>query len=247
MDLKGAREYFVQQEAERARLAAEQAAEFVEGFNDDVVDDYDQYADLYDDDDDSSKKKKSKKGKKGKGGRNKTASPTLSLRNAGAAVERAEGVRGAAMRRPEIRAFAERRARAAGGAGARPHRRRPSRASPSPSPSVASEAATITLVATITDAAGCREGEYILHYKSILGRRVSCDVATKVRTRPKTQRKRSHAVAVVIRPHRVRVPAPRLPRVPHQRSPRAASTARARPQAGDVAGRVQKSPCPWRS
>ena len=114
MDLKGAREYFVQQEAERQRLAAEQAAEFVEGFNDDVVDDYDEYADLYDDDDDSSKKKKSKKGKKGKGGRNKTASLTLSLRNAGAAVERAfEGVRGAAMRRPEIRAFAERRARAA--------------------------------------------------------------------------------------------------------------------------------------
>lgn len=114
MDLKGAREYFVQQEAERARLAAEQAAEFVEGFNDDVVDDYDEYADLYDDDDDKPKKK-SKKGKKGKGGRNKpTASLTLSLRNAGAAVERAfEGVRGAAMRRPEIRAFAERRARAA--------------------------------------------------------------------------------------------------------------------------------------
>ena len=115
MDLKGAREYFVQQEAERQRLAAEQAAEFVEGFNDDVVDDYDEYADLYDDDDDSSaKKKKSKKGKKGKGGRNKTASLTLSLRNAGAAVERAfEGVRGAALRRPEIRALAERRARAA--------------------------------------------------------------------------------------------------------------------------------------
>ena len=43
-----------------------------------------------------------------------TASLTLSLRNAGAAVERAfEGVRGAALRRPEIRAFAERRARAA--------------------------------------------------------------------------------------------------------------------------------------
>jgi hypothetical protein len=114
MDLKGAREYFVQQEAERQRLAAEQAAEFVEGFNDDVVDDYDEYADLYDDDDDSSKKKKSKKGKKGKGGRNKTASLTLSLRNAGAAVERAfENVRGAALRMPEIRAFAERSKRAA--------------------------------------------------------------------------------------------------------------------------------------
>ena len=115
MDLKGAREYFVAQEAERARLAAEQAAEFVDGMGDDVVDDYDEYADLYDDDDDDKPKKKSKKGKKGKGGRNKpTASLTLSLRNAGAAVERAfEGVRGAALRRPEIRAFAERRARAA--------------------------------------------------------------------------------------------------------------------------------------
>jgi hypothetical protein len=108
MDLKDAREYFAAQEVERAAAAAEQALEFVETMNDDVVDDYDEYADLYDDDD--KPKKKSKKGKKGSKGSNKTASLTLSLRNAGAAVERAfEGVRGAAMRRPEIRAFAERR------------------------------------------------------------------------------------------------------------------------------------------
>ena len=70
-----------------------------------AIDDYDEYGE----EEEKPKKKKGKKGKKG--GKTGPASLTLSLRNAGAAVERAfEGMGKFALRRPEIQKFAERRA-----------------------------------------------------------------------------------------------------------------------------------------
>ena len=71
-----------------------------------AIDDYDEYGE---EEEEKPKKKKGKKGKKG--GKTGPASLTLSLRNAGAAVERAfEGMGKFALRRPEIQRFAERRA-----------------------------------------------------------------------------------------------------------------------------------------
>ena len=102
-------------EKEAAQAAAEAAAReyalnnATEGADEliEAIDDYDEYAE------EEEVKPKKKKGKKGgkKGGKTGPASLTLSLRNAGAAVERAfEGMGKFALRRPEIqKRFAERR------------------------------------------------------------------------------------------------------------------------------------------
>ena len=94
-------------QAEREAAAAEYAKNNVlEGPDElaEAIDDYDEYGE------EETKAKKKKKGKKGKKGKTGPASLTLSLRNAGAAIERAfDGLGKFALRRPEIRDFAARR------------------------------------------------------------------------------------------------------------------------------------------
>ena len=104
LDLKDALAFGVEKrandeiEAEARALAASMAPE--------AADDYDEYGDYNDEDPKKEKKKKSKKGKKAN-----TASLTLSLRSAAGAVGRVfENAQRAALRRPEIAKFTERRA-----------------------------------------------------------------------------------------------------------------------------------------